>query len=152
MCLRSTWCVRTLFSDEVHGELQLTTQGGLAGMPTSPCSFRGGRPDGVYTTNTRPVCKCFPVLSSLSEKHHPEDCNGSGPVSLSVWLFLLEASNTGERAGRIALAEFTDELSQIPMRRQHKNSCYLWILRLCFVTVRIRIVFKTFIRHKYTCH
>lgn len=40
----------------------------------------------------------------LSKKCHPEDCDGSGPGSLPVWLFLLYASNKGGRAGSKAMA------------------------------------------------
>lgn len=54
---------------------------------------------------------------------------------------------------RRAPAEFTDGPSQIPMCCQHKNSCHLWILQLCFVIVWTRLVFKTTCnRYKYTCH
>lgn len=49
--------------------------------------------------------------------------------------------------------EFTEELSQIPVCCQHKNSCHLQILRFFFVRVWIRFIFKTtFKQHKYTCH
>lgn len=79
----------------------------------------------------------------LSEKCHPEDCYSSGPGSLPVRLLQLEASNMEGRTGRRAPAEFTDRLSQTPVHCQHRNSCHLWILQLCFVTAWIGLVLKT---------